>query len=305
AYNCRDTIARCLESLSGLDHPSYEVIVVDDGSTDGTAAICESFEGARVMRLDNGGPSRARNAGLEAARASLVAFTDSDCVVDKGWLKELEKGFTGPDVAGVGGDQKSPDDETELGQGIQEMFKMLGIVTYYMKTDTITAETEHNPSCNAAYRKAVLEEVGGFDETLWPGEDVDLDLRIRRQGYKLVYNPAALVGHYRPRTYRGFARMMRRYGASAWHLFKRYGFFRILHYEPLAAVLGLAFLAAMLVWEPMLWLLLPLTWPILFLWFFVKTRECHKGLQLTILFLIILIAWNWGFCTGYRWRPKV
>jgi glycosyltransferase involved in cell wall biosynthesis len=284
-----------------LDYSGYEVIVVDDGSTDGTAAICESYTDIKVIRLDNGGPSRARNVGVEAARGSLVAFTDSDCVVEKGWLKGLEKGFTGPDVAGVGGDQKSPHDETRLGERIQEILKTLGIVTFYMKTDTIMIETAHNPSCNSAYRKGILEEVGGFDETLWPGEDVDLDFRIRRQGYKLIYNPEAVVRHYRPATYGGFARMMRNYGVSAWHLFKRYGFFRFLHYEPVATLLGMFLVAAMLTWEPMLWVLLLLPWPIFFLWFFLKTREFRRGLQLTTLFLIILVAWNWGFFTGY-WR---
>ena len=123
AYNCRDTISKCLESLSSLDHPGYEVIVVDDGSTDGTAELCETFSGVKVIRLDRGGPSRARNTGVRKARGKLVAFTDGDCFVDSRWLKELEKGFIGPDVAGVGGDQVSPADESEMEKGYRSFLR--------------------------------------------------------------------------------------------------------------------------------------------------------------------------------------
>ncbi len=165
-----------------------------------------------------------------------MAFTDGDCIVDRRWLTELEKGFDRPEVGGVGGDQKSPQDETKTGRRIQEFLKLIGFMTDYIKTASVMRETEHNPSCNVMYRKSVLEEVGGFDEELFPSEDVELDLKIRRRGYALLYNPAAVVGHYRPGNYRDFASMMRRYGASQRYLVSRYGFFRRLHFVP--AILG-------------------------------------------------------------------
>ncbi len=302
-YNCSRTIAGCLDSLSVQDHSSYEVIVVDDGSTDGTYKICESYPDVRVISVKNGGPSKARNIGVKMAQGEIVAFTDGDCIADRQWLKELEKAFIHSEVAGAGGNQKSPHDETDFGKLVQVIFEALGIVTYYIQAANRMGETEHNPSCNSAYRKRALEEAGGFDETLWPGEDVDLDFKIRQRGYKLIYNPEALVRHYRPGTYGGFARMMRRYGASAWHLFKRYGLFRTLHYEPILVAFGLAFMAAMIIWEPWTVAVLLLPWPVFFLWFFFKTREFRKSIQLVILFLLILINWNWGFFTGFRYRP--
>lgn len=302
-HNTLKTIGRCLDSLAALDHPSYEVIVIDDGSTDGTAEACESYDGVTVIRVEKGGPSRARNVGIHAARGEFIAFTDGDCVVDPRWLTELEKGFDAPDVAGVGGDQKSPEDETEQGRRIQEFLKTIGFMTDYIKTNADMKETAHNPTCNSAYRKSVLEEVGGFDENLWPAEDVELDLKIRRRGYKLLYNPAAVVGHYRPTTYGGFARMMRRYGASQWPLFRKYGFFRKLYYAPLALIVAVAFFAAMIIWKPWTWPLILLPLPILFLYFYMKTREWTKSALFFFLFFVTLTNWNWGFFTGYRYRP--
>ena len=303
AYNCGDTIAKCLDSLMEQVHSSYEVVVVDDGSTDETLNICESRPDVRVIRVKNGGPSKARNIGFKNALGEIVAFTDSDCVADPKWLKELERGFAVPEVAGVGGDQESPPDETDFGKRVQEIFKLLGIVTFYIHNSQEMGETAHNPSCNSAYRKKILEEIGGFDETLWPGEDVDLDIRIRRMGYRLVFNPAAVVRHYRPHTYGQFSKMMRRYGASAWHLFRRYGLFRTLHYEPILMVLGLMTLAVMMMWEPWTAAVLLTPFPVLWAWFFIKTGEFRKSIQWVILFTLIMLNWNWGFFTGYWYRP--
>ncbi len=297
-YNSPDTIEKCLNSVLAQDHPAFEIIIVDDGSTDTTPDICASFKEVKVIRSERGGPSRARNVGVAAARGDLVAFTDSDCIAERDWLIELERGFTGPQVAGVGGDQKSPDDETELGKNIQEFFKTIGFVTGYIKTGATMRETDHNPSCNSIYRKSVLDEVSGFDETLFPGEDVDLDLRITRRGFKLIYNPRACVGHYRPRTYRSFARMMRRYGACQAWLVKRYGFFRNIQYEPVALVVCVVAAAALIDWNPGAWpaILLPL--PAMFFWFLFKTRGLFKSLEFTRLMLITLVSWNWGFLAG-------
>ncbi|MBI4962248.1 MAG: glycosyltransferase [Desulfomonile tiedjei] len=371
ARNSKETIGKCLDSLAALDRNDFEVIIIDDGSTDETAKICESraedsgealfvkraspdpspktsiscplesfrnerkpssgrdmefFEGApeatsfhkelpagfslKVMRVSQGGPSRARNVGVGAASGKLVAFTDADCIVDKNWLTELEKGFTGPDVAGVGGDQKSPEDETETGRLIQDFLKSIGFMTGYIKTGSRLKETEHNPTCNSMYRKKVLEEVGGFDESLWPGEDVDLDLKIRRRGYKLIFNPEACVGHYRPKTYRDFGRMMRRYGASQWYLVKKYGFFRKLHFVPVALLIGLAAFIGLLSWDPRFWPIIFLPWPLMFLWFYLKSRRIGKSLRFLYLFIITMVNWNWGFfqadsSTDRKGRPRI
>jgi cellulose synthase/poly-beta-1,6-N-acetylglucosamine synthase-like glycosyltransferase len=301
--NSRKTVGKCMDSLARLSHPSYEVIVVDDGSTDGTPEICGAYAWVRLIRLDKGGPSRARNAGVEAARGDLIAFTDGDCIVDTQWLNELEKGFTGPEVAGVGGDQTSPDDETARGKTIQAFFKTIGFMTDYIKTERTLGETNHNPSCNVAYRKSVLREVGGFDETLWPGEDLDLDERIRRRGYKLVYNPAAVVGHYRPQTYREFARMMWRYGACQWELINRYGVFRKIYRALFGLLIALVVLLTLIVWDYRTWPLVLVPLSLLLLWFWLKTRHLLNSIRFSFLTLLTLATWTAGFLTGHWYQP--
>jgi glycosyltransferase involved in cell wall biosynthesis len=302
-HNSEETIGKCLDSLSRLDHQDFEVIIVDDGSTDGTAGICESFPGVKVINVDKNGPSKARNIGIEAARGEFVAFTDGDCLVDRLWLDELERGFSDPMIAGVGGDQKSPEDDTEVGKRIQNFLKTIGFVTGYIKTDEAMKATEHNPSCNAMYRKRVLKDVGGFDEGLWPGEDVELDLKITNQGHTLIYNPKAVVYHYRPKTYADFGRMMLRYGACQWYLVMKYGFFRRIQYVPLLTIAGLGFLIAALAWDPAIWPIVLLPWPMLFCWFYVKTRSSKTTLQFVYLMVITLINWHWGFFTGWARFP--
>lgn len=302
-YNCVSTIGRCLDSLFALHHSSYEVIIVDDGSTDGTAEVCESRSGTQVIRLDRGGPSRARNEGIARARGKFVAFTDGDCIVDREWLNELEKGFLSAEIAGVGGDQQSPEDDTRIGKTIHGFFKSIGFMTQYIKTGTTLRQTDHNPSCNSAYRRSVLLEVGGFDPDLFPGEDVKLDLHIRRKGYTLMFNPAARVAHYRAQSYGRFAKMMRRYGAGEWHLFRQFGLYRKIDYVPVTVIVGMLAFSLVLIWESRVLLALLIPLPASFLWFFYRTKEFRKSIQYTALLVLTVVNWNWGFFTGCRYRP--
>ena len=93
AYNAADTIDDCLSSLATLTYPSFEVIVVNDGSTDATASIARQHAsrhpGVRVIDVPKGGLSAARNAGLAAATGEIVAYTDADVRVDPDWLTYL------------------------------------------------------------------------------------------------------------------------------------------------------------------------------------------------------------------------
>jgi O-antigen biosynthesis protein len=301
ARNAAATIGKCLTALREQKGVRFEVIVVDDESSDDTVLIARSFDGVRVIELEWGGPSQARNIGVSRAQGEIVAFIDADCVVQPGWLWELTRCFADPNVAGAGGDQVSPDDELPMGRSIQEFFKTIGFMTEYIKSNESSSairETRHNPSCNSAYRKDFFEKVGGFSQGQFPGEDLELDLKLGWFGHKLVYNPAAVVGHYRSKSLRSLAAMMRRYGAGEKRLVQKYGFLRGLDYQPfiflllvIALWLCTAQCPASRPYLPML-CLAPLGW---FLW---KTASFSKSMRFTLFLAIVIINWNWGFIRG-------
>ncbi|MBN1899779.1 glycosyltransferase [Candidatus Sumerlaeota bacterium] len=306
AYNCEKSIAKCLDSLFKIKYPHYEIIIVNDGSTDSTGEILKRYGSIRVITIENSGPSKARNIGTREAKGDFIAYTDSDCIVSPEWLDELYKGFQDERTAGVGGDQQSPEDETFFGKNIQDFMKAVGFVSDYMKTGDKLIKTRHNPTCNVMYRKKVLLDAGLFDEKLWPGEDVDIDLKITRSGYDLYFNPRSVVYHYRPQTSHAFSRMMRRYGWAQGYLVKKYGLFRFIHYVPLILITsivsilatcalgktGLAFIAVFLC----------MVYP--FILFMIRTRNCARALSYYDLFFRLLWNWNIGFFKGLIRRSK-
>ncbi len=296
AYNCSDTITKCIESLLAQDYPNYEIIIVDDGSTDDTHDICRSYDDRiKLIQTSNGGPSRARNIGVREARGDIVAFTDSDCLAHEQWLNQLNRGFDKGLVAGVGGNQVSPSDESHFGKTIQDTLSILGFATSYMKPHSSITKTQHNPSCNSAYRKKCFEEIGGFDESMWPGEDVDLDYRLMQRGYTLIRNPEAIVSHYRPQSIPELSGMMRRYGVSAYNLLIRYGFFRLLHYMPFVFLIGLVGSIMLLVYNPVP-LLAAISVVIVFYMIFITSKGLLKKSPLIFsLSVVIVVSWHLGF----------
>ncbi len=108
SYNGGKTLAACLDSLGKLNYPNYEVILVDDGSTDDTASIAAQFPKVRYVHQTNHGLSHARNTGAAAAKGEVFAYTDSDCMADVDWLYYLIGTLTSGDYAGVGGPNISP-----------------------------------------------------------------------------------------------------------------------------------------------------------------------------------------------------
>ncbi|MEX0744619.1 MAG: glycosyltransferase, partial [Phycisphaeraceae bacterium] len=142
-YNGSATLAECLDGLGRVDYPDYEVIVVNDGSTDRTAEIARRFE-CRVVDVENGGLSRARNIGMKAASGPIVAYIDDDAWPDPQWLRHLAWTFLHSDHVAVGGPNVPPLDDGFVAACVAHA---PGSPTAVLLTDDLA---EHIPGCNMA-----------------------------------------------------------------------------------------------------------------------------------------------------------
>ncbi|MBO0728416.1 MAG: glycosyltransferase [Acidimicrobiaceae bacterium] len=209
AYNAADTLDECLQHTCALDYPGLDIVVVDDGSTDDTAAIVARHPRARVVPIRHAGLAAARNAGIEAARGDLIAYLDSDAFPSPEWPYYLALGMDGPTLGGVGGPNVPPLDD---GVPAHQVARAPGGPLHVLLSDD---RAEHVPGCNMAFWKDVLSEVGGFDPVYTAaGDDVDLCWRVLDRGWDIGFHPAALVWHHRRAGLRSYLRQQRGYGRS-------------------------------------------------------------------------------------------
>ncbi|HXA42102.1 MAG TPA: glycosyltransferase [Candidatus Solibacter sp.] len=209
AHNSAATLDECLDQVSRLDYPGLEVIVVDDGSTDATAAIAGGYERVRLVKIAHGGLSVARNEGVAAARGDLVAFLDSDAFPPPEWPYFLALGLDRADVFGVGGPNLPPPGDSLVAHAVS---RAPGGPVHVLLTDD---RAEHLPGCNMAFWRDTLLEVGGFDPAYTAaGDDVDLCWRVIDRGGDIAFHPGAMVWHHRRAERRGYLRQQHGYGRA-------------------------------------------------------------------------------------------
>jgi glycosyltransferase involved in cell wall biosynthesis len=210
SYNGERTLRACLESLAQLRYPDYEVILVDDGSTDATLAVAKQFPHVRVIRHEhNRGLSVARNTGIQAATGEIVAFTDSDCRADDDWLYYLVGDLLSGEFMGMGGHNLLPPEDSAVAAAVMVS---PGGPAHVMLDDR---QAEHIPGCNMAFYKAALLEVGGFDPIFTKaGDDVDLCWRLQQAGMKIGFSPAGFVWHYRRSNLPAYLKQQQGYGEA-------------------------------------------------------------------------------------------
>jgi O-antigen biosynthesis protein len=206
-YNGGRTIRRTLEALSRLDYPDFEIIVVNDGSSDDAATIAAEYP-VRLITTENRGLSSARNTGMAAATGEMIAYVDDDAYPDPHWLQYLARTLLDGHAGAGGPNLHVPED----GWVAACVNCAPGNPTHVLLSDTIA---EHVPGCNMAYWKRALAAVGGFDEQFRiAGDDVDLCWRLQERGWTLGFAPAAQVWHHRRSTLRRFWRQQRNYGRA-------------------------------------------------------------------------------------------
>jgi GT2 family glycosyltransferase len=217
SYNGARTLRSCLESLERQTYSDFEVLLVDDGSTDDTPALTQPtrdgstpFPHLRVIRHPvNAGLSAARNTGLSGATGEIVAFTDSDCRADQDWLRFLVSTLLEGGFAAVGGPNLLPPDDSPVASAVMAS---PGGPAHVMLTDR---DAEHIPGCNMAFLKEALLSIGGFDAAFTQaGDDVDICWRLQQAGFRIGFNPAAFVWHYRRSTVLAYLKQQDGYGKA-------------------------------------------------------------------------------------------
>jgi exopolysaccharide biosynthesis polyprenyl glycosylphosphotransferase len=218
-YNHAGILPQCIRAVLDQTYPAdrYELIVIDDGSADGTPAVLAACESAdprvRFASQRNRGPAAARNHGADLARGEILVFTDDDCVPERTWLAEMVRPFlSSPEpIAGVKGAYKTRQGEL-VAQFVQAEFesryRKLGRSAYIDFVDTYSA----------AFRRDVFLQLGGFD-TSFPkanNEDVEFSYRMEKRGHRMVFNPAAVVYHRHPDTL--FRYMKTKFGRAFWRM---------------------------------------------------------------------------------------
>ncbi len=207
------TLPACLQALAQqtLDPAAYEVIVVNDGSTDGTSALVRGYA-VRCVDLPPSGPAAARNHGVALAQGDLVLFTDADCAPAPDWVARLAAAFNAPEVMGARGVYRTR--QTSLvARFVQQEYQ-----DKYDRTAR-RRSIDFIDTYSAGYRRAVFLENGGF-ETAFPApsvEDQELSFRLAEKGYRLVFVPDAVVYHQHDNSLGEYLR--RKYWIGYWKAF--------------------------------------------------------------------------------------
>jgi len=196
-YNSEKTVRRCINSLLNQSYPKneYEIIFVDDGSTDGSVDMVSKFKKIKLIKQPHRGPAVARNIGVKNSKGQIVLFTDADCIPDKNWIKNMVEPFKDKKIIGVSGTYKTFNKSSLIarfaGYEIEKRHKMLE------KQEQI----DFVGTFSAAFRKNVFLKVKGFDETFptASGEDPELSFRLEKFG-KMIFQLNAFVYHYHPNT---------------------------------------------------------------------------------------------------------
>lgn len=218
--NGRNRIGRCIEACLKLHGKNIEVIIVDDGSTDGTDDwVAEHFPQVRLLRLEPCGLSAARNAGATASIGRILAYTDDDCQPDVEWAVRLRHAFAKHQgkFSAIGGPNLPPPPR-DTAQAV--VAASPGAPSHVMLDDE---EAEHLPGCNLAVTREAFHAIGGFDPLFHTaGDDVDFCWRLRDAGFRLGFAAGAFVWHERRTSIPGFLRQQLGYGMAEALLLKKH-----------------------------------------------------------------------------------
>lgn len=242
-YNNEATLRACLESIKKQTLTPIEIIISDGHSTDQTLSIARAF-GCKIVFEEGGTRAAACNIALKSAEGELIAFTDSDVIAKEDWLEKLVSTFEvmgDNDIVCITGPNIEYPNESLFGKAVTAVYNtFLGGAWSEQVRSIFNKEgrfVDSAAGCNAIYKREALDEVLPFNETLLTAEDTDINYKLLKQGYKLFFNPEAIVYHQRPQSHKALRSKSKKYaigkvqffrehktGLELWHLLPSFYF---------------------------------------------------------------------------------
>jgi len=303
-YNRRDEVRDLLESLSQQTDKDFEVVIVEDGSTERCEDICAQYASRldlRYFHKSNEGRSIARNYGMEHATGRYFIFFDSDCVIPPDYFKTLATELARDYVPCFGGPDAAGEDFSDWQKAVT--FAMTSFFTTGgIRGGKVQMEKFVPRSFNMGYAREVWEQVGGFREMF--SEDIDMSTRVRQAGYAIRLIRPACVYHKRRTSPTKFARQTYVFGMSRITLKLLYpDSLKAVHCLPAVFTLGCALLVLLaLLWH--WWCILPIVAYALLLWVaaLVQTRSVRIACMAVAASFIQLCSYGWGFIRAFVWK---
>ncbi len=305
-YNRPVELDELLESLTRQSVSDFEVIVVDDGSDEKSDLICDKYSdklSVKYFYKENTGPGPSRNYGAQKAKGDLMIFFDSDCIIPDHYMAMLKDEKTDFDAFG------GPDRDHPSFTGIQKAISYS--MTSFFTTGGIrggkkTLEKFHPRSFNMGITRNVFEKTGGYSDMRF-GEDIDLSIRIVKEGFRSVLIPGCFVYHKRRTDFKKFFKQVFNSGVARINLHKRHpGSMKVVHFLPalFTMYMILAVPHAMYHRDALVLAPLALFWTALFFDSLLKIRQLHVAFLSIIAGTVQLTGYGLGFLKGV-WKRLI
>jgi GT2 family glycosyltransferase len=229
--NEEKTIKNCLDSLFSLDYPKekIEIVIAKGPSKDNTNVILEEYtkKNKNIVLVENptGNTSIGRNICIQHATSEMLMNYSGHVITEKNLLNELALRLQSlpADVVAVGCSNLSPGKQNFVGEVSGAAFlSLMGGRSFFSQNAVFPEEKYTDHLSFSCYRKEVVEKVGGFDPVFWCGQDYELDIRLRKAGYKILYTPKTKVYHFKRDSVRSLWRQMYRYGIARAKIVKKH-----------------------------------------------------------------------------------
>ncbi|RKY56214.1 MAG: hypothetical protein DRP89_01805 [Candidatus Neomarinimicrobiota bacterium] len=214
-YNAEKTIVQTLKGLENQTRKDFEVVIVDDGSTDNSSKSVTEFKNQselsiKLIHQENSGPANARNLGVRYSKGDIIIFLDSDCIPPKNWVEEMVKPLSGK-IVGCNCGYRVKNKESLIARYIDYEIAKRHERLIGKSIDTIG-------TYSASLIKNIFNKTGGFDTQYRAasGEDFDLAFNIRRMGYNLVFTDKTFVYHYHPDSLKKY--LKQQFGRGYWRV---------------------------------------------------------------------------------------